>query len=201
MSSGLLFSVSLRPSLVHSFLYISSSGLHGPMRPLLLHRRKDDSATQLNSWFKNHIFERTPKQPPFLPLLLLPPSCVCLPKMWHNASLKLQETNEIPLCWHDWPVCRTCRGMGGLYIFFERFCGVDLNILTRAHDESTQGDMKRKKVSTLLEYACFPSSSSSSSLPPFLLCIVYSSSLRLTSWCLNYVTMVAFSGSDWPVVQ
>lgn len=53
------------------------------------------------------------------------------------------------------------------------------NILTRAHDEVTQGDVnlrkKRKKASTLLDYACFPPH------PPALLCIVYSNSLRLTS--------------------
>lgn len=79
-------------------------------------------------------------------------------------------------------------------ILSERFCGVDVKNILRAHDEVTQGDAKRKKASTLLEYACPPFHPS----PRHTLPLVYSlfQFLKVDLLMLNYVTMVAFSGSD-----
>lgn len=70
MSSG-LSSVSLLPSVLHS-LCISPPGLHGPLKPLLLHRRNSDSATQRNSWLNPYldVFERTPWLPSHPPSLV-----------------------------------------------------------------------------------------------------------------------------------
>lgn len=129
------------------------------------------------------------------PLCLFTKNVTCLPT-------KQQETNKIPLCGHDWPECCTCGGTSRFQtgfechwwvILFERFIGVDFNILSRAHNEMTQGDVNhrrgRKQAHCWNMHVPRP-------ILPHLLYSLFQVDLLM----LNYVTMVAFSGSDWPVV-
>lgn len=173
MSSGLLSVSPFPPSLTHSLSLPHLPGLHGPTKPLLLHRRNRDSATQRNSWFLNQV-STVLKQ--HLNKLFVP-TLMSVYQKCDNMSPEWLETNEIPLCGHDWPVCCTCRGTfavqtgsecprwvisfwAHLWCWFEK--KNKRNILTRARDDDvTQSDVnRRKKAHCWNMHAPLPSPSS-----------------------------------------
>ena len=181
------------PTISSSFFFffplvcVSPPGLHGPLKPLLLHRRNSDSATQRNPWLKPYLghFKKHHLNELFALHFSPPPpkkrTSVSVYQKCDMTRLKWQETHEIPLFGHDWPVCHT-RGQRLLWIdwWFSFWVNLWRRLKHRNKGSrwcchrATSSSEKRKKASTLLDYACMPT------LPhpwPFL-CIVYSNSLK-----------------------
>ena len=159
MSSGLLSVPSLIHSLISAFLHLVFMG-----RWNHYYCTETTVILPLSVIKTISFFERTPKQtvcalPLFPPLVSVYQKCdtLRLPNGWRLMKyLCVDMTGQCVV--HVEGHLRSKQALNvldGWIFFFERFCGVDCNIL-RAHDEVTQGDVKRKTASTLLEYACPP---------------------------------------------
>lgn len=180
MSSG---SVPLLLSPLH--LHFSTLWSSGATEPLL-HRRSGDSVTQRISPLK-------PYHEVFWKLTVDGSSPLLVSVYQKCDTTRLPNGRgpiEIPLCGHGWPVWRTCRGTSH-------------RLWMSSSETSYQGLMtewlksqKEEEESKHTVGLCmFP--------PPLHLPLVYSlfQFLKVDLLMLNFVTMVAFSGSDWPVVQ